>query len=150
MYEILYIVPAIYTEDELKNTTNKIEALLKEQGAEVLETQNIGKLKFAYPIEKQTIGFYILVTFNIEKDLLKKLNRALQLEKDVLRFMVTKKIVKDKNKEVKEVKIKEFKKEDITEKKKEKKKEPSRAEKEKIKLEDIEEKLDTLLEKEIV
>lgn len=148
MYELLYIIPAIYTEDELKNITNKIEALLKEEGAEILETQNVGKLKFAYPIKKQTIGFYILAVFNTEKDLLKKINRALQLEKDILRFIITERIVKDK--ESKEVKIKEFSEIEPGAKKREKKKEPSRAEKEKIKLEDIEEKLDTLLEKEIV
>ena len=145
MYELLYIVPAVYTEDELKNITNKIEALLKEQGADVLKSKNVGKLKFAYTIKKHNVGYYVLITLDAPKDALKNLNRALQLEKDILRFMLTKKI-----KEAKEVKIAEFKEEDIMAKKPEKRKEPKRVEKDKIKLEDIEKKLDTLLEKEII
>jgi len=145
MYELLYIVPAIYTEDELKGVTVGVETLLKEQGAEIVNSKNVGKLKLSYPIKKQTVGYYILLVLDMEKESLKTLNRVLQLEKNILRFMLTRKV-----EGAKEVKIAEFKQEDITAKKPERRKEVKRTQKDKIKLEDIEKKLDTLLEKEIV
>ncbi|MBU4421814.1 30S ribosomal protein S6 [Candidatus Parcubacteria bacterium] len=149
MYELLYIVPALYTEGELKNITDKIAGKLKEEGVDVKSSKEMGKLKFAYPMEKHTAGFYILVDFDAEGEALKKINRALQLEKDVLRFMITKKL-----KTVKAVEIKEFKATDIapSAKKERRDKTPIRQPKEKakMKLEDIDKKLDILLEKEII
>ncbi|MFC1612490.1 30S ribosomal protein S6 [Patescibacteria group bacterium] len=146
MYELLYIVPAIYTEDELKKIIEKIEALLKGEGVEILKSKNLGKLKFAYPIKKHSFGYYILLNLSAPKETLKKLDRVLQLESDILRFMLTRKI-----KETKEVKITEFQEIDPGAKTQPpRKKEPPRTGKEKIKLEDIEKKLDTLLEKEII
>lgn len=153
MYELLYIIPAIYTEDELEGITQKIAEVIKKQEVEIKETKNFGKLRFAYPIKKQQVGYYILVDLDAGANALKKLNRALQLEKDVLRFMLTVK-PKVSEKEKKEVEISEFKEIDPTKKptyKPRDKKDPRTvADKEKIKLEDIDKKLDTLLEKEIV
>ena len=149
MYELLYIVPAIYTEAELKNVTDKIAGKLKEEEADIKLNKEMGKLKFAYPIQKQTAGFYILVDFDASGEALKKINRALQLEKDILRFMITKKL-----KTVKPVEIHEFKASEIapSAKKERREKTPVRQPKEKakMKLEDIDKKLDTLLEKEII
>lgn len=145
MYELLYIVPAIYAEDELKNVTAKIEALLKDEGAEVVKSEVAGKLKFAYSIKRHSQGYYILINFNAEGDNLKKINRVLQLEKDVLRHMIT--VAKPSKAEVK---IKEYAEVDPSEKKFQPRFAPPAREKDKIKLEDIEKKLDVLLEKDIV
>jgi ribosomal protein S6 len=149
MYELLYIVPAIYAEDELKNVIAKIEALLKEEGAEVVKSEAAGKLKFAYPIKSHTVGYYILALFNAEGDSLKKINRALQLEKDVLRHMVTTASLSKA-----EVKIKEYAEVDPSERRFQQRPAPIARDKDrdrdKIKLEDIDKKLDVLLEKDIV
>ena len=147
MYELLYIVPAIYTESELTGVTNKVGELLKSEGAEIAETKNVGKLKFAYPIKKQTVGYYILVDFKAENEALKKINRALQIDNSILRFLVTKAY-----KSAKATKIVEFNKVDPTAKRPERRREAplKTIEKEKIKLEDLDKKLETLLEKDIV
>lgn len=144
MYELLYIIPAIYTEDELQKIIAKIEALIKNEGAEITKSAVAGKIKFAYPIKAHALGYYILANFNAEGENLKKINRALQLEKDVLRHMVT---LAPKAKA--EVKIKEYAEVDPSEKRTYVKQVAAR-EKDKIKLEDIDKKLDVLLEKDIV
>ena len=149
MYELLYIIPAIYAEDELKNVIAKIEALLKEEGAEITKSEMAGKLKFAYPIKSHTAGYYVLALFNAEGENLKKISRALQLEKDVLRHMLT---IATPSKT--EVKIKEYAEVDPSEKKFHPRQAPTAREKDrdkdKIKLEDIDKKLDVLLEKDII
>lgn len=145
MYELLYIVPAIYAEDELKNVIVKIEALLKEEGAEIVKSEVAGKLKFAYPIKKYAQGYYVLAYFNAPGELLKKLNRVLQLEKDILRFMLTVAAKPGAG-----GKIKEFTEIEPSERRFVPKQPPVARDKDKIKLEDIEKKLDILLEKDIV
>ncbi len=149
MYELLYIIPAIYAEDELKNVTTKVEALIKEEGAEITKSEVAGKLKFAYPIKSYNVGYYLLVLFNAEGENLKKINRALQLEKDVLRHMIT-----TASAAKKEVKIKEYAEIDPSERKFQTRTAPVMRDKErdkdKIKLEDIDKKLDVLLEKDII
>lgn len=147
MYELLYIVPAIYAEDELKNVMAKTEALLKEAGAEAVKSENAGKLKFAYSIKKHTAGFYILAHFNALGDALKNINRALKLEKDILRFMLTKQL-----KAKADVKLKEFTEIEPSERKFQPRQAPvvRDRDKDKIKLEDMDKKLDILLEKDIV
>lgn len=145
MYELLYIVPAIYAEDELKNVITKIEALLKDEGAEVVKSEVAGKLKFAYPIKRHAQGYYVLAYFNAMGDVLKKISRAIHLDKDVLRFMIT-----SAAKPRAEVKIKEFTEIEPSERRYVSKQPPAAREKDKIKLEDIEKKLDVLLEKDIV
>ncbi len=147
MYELLYIIPAIYAEDELQKVIGKIEALLKEEGAEITKSEIAGKLKFAYPIKSHANGYYVLAFFNAEGENLKKINRALQLEKDVLRHMIT------AASSVKTgVKIKEYVEVDPSERKMHFKQAPAvkDRDKDKIKLEDIDKKLDVLLEKDIV
>ncbi|MFA5133464.1 MAG: 30S ribosomal protein S6 [Patescibacteria group bacterium] len=147
MYELLYIVPAIYAEDELKKVTGKIDELLKAEGAEIIKSETAAKLKMAYTIKRHNVGYYILVNFNATPDLLKKINRALQLEHDVLRFLITKAEVA-----ATPVKMVEFSAVDPSEKRRVAPKvaQPREKEKDKIKLEDIDQKLDTLLDKDIV
>ncbi len=149
MYELLYIIPAIYAEDELKNVITKVEALIKEEGAEITKSEVAGKLKFAYPIKSHTVGYYVLALFNAEGDKLKQINRALQLEKDVLRHMIT-----TASASKKEVKIKEYAEVDPSERRFQTRPAPvardKDRDKDKIKLEDIEKKLDVLLEKDII
>jgi len=147
MYELLYIVPAIYAEDELKKVTDKIDENLKAEGAEITKSETAAKIKMAYPIKRHTVGYYILVNFNATSDLLKKINRALQLEHDVLRFMITK-----LEGVMPPVKIVEFAAVDPSEKRRTAPRaaQPREKEKEKVKLEDIDKQLDTLLDKDIV
>lgn len=149
MYELLYIVPAVYTEDELEKVALKIGELLKDGGAEITESKNLGKIKFAYPMKKQTVGYYVLTNFNAAAEALGKIDRILRLEKDVLRFLVTR-----AHKAARAAKIIEYSKIDPTARRDagrdERKREAPRAAKEKIKLEDIGKQLETLLEKDIV
>lgn len=150
MYELLYIIPAIYAEDELQKVIAKVEALIKNEGAEITKSAVAGKIKFAYPIKAHTLGYYISANFNADGENLKKINRVLQLEKDVLRHMVT--LAPYAKAEKAEVKIKEYAEVDPSEKRAHIKQAAAREvrEKDKIKLEDIEKKLDVLLEKDIV
>ena len=47
-----------------------------------------GKRHLAYPIEKQTSGYYVVAQFTARPDPLTELERVLKLEDDLLRYLV--------------------------------------------------------------
>jgi ribosomal protein S6 len=59
-YELLYLVPANYTEEELVPIKEKVKELIKKFKGEVTFEDTIGKKKLAYPVAKNTQGYYLL------------------------------------------------------------------------------------------
>ena len=88
-YELLYIVPAIMTDSEAEAAAAKVTEMVKATGANVLRTENLGKLKLAYPIKHQKHGFYLLVQFDAEPTVIAKLEYDLRLNENVLRHQLT-------------------------------------------------------------
>lgn len=143
-YELLYIVSANYAEDELGLVKDKVKELIVKAGGEIKAEDNLGKKKLAYPIKKATQGGYLLYEFDLEGGALKKLNNDLKLSNEVLRHLITKKsaaakslveitqekVEAEKSKKTEEIKGKEEK-------------------KEKIKLEDLDQKLDEILDSDV-
>lgn len=84
-YELLYIVGTQFTDQEIADIASKIDAMLTEAGANVLKTQNLGKIKLAYPIKKIRHGSYILTYFDAESSTVSDLNRRLSLREEMLR-----------------------------------------------------------------
>ena len=153
-YELLYIVSSNYTSSEVKPIVTKIASLIKEQKGEITKDTDLGKLKLAYPIKHQSHGYYQLYEFNLPKENLQKLNNALSLTNEILRFLIVKKKIKTE-KEIKEEKAlqeklakkKEKEIEKIKAEKEEAKEKPKKeAKKEKISLEDLDKKLDEILD----
>ena len=91
-YELLYIVPAKYTEEELKGLSEKVGTIVSQSGVNILETTILGKRKLAYPINHLKYGHYVLIDLEAEEDVIEKLNRTLRLTTELLRHII---IVKD-------------------------------------------------------
>lgn len=153
-YEMLYIISANYTADEVKPIIEKIVATIKEQNGEITKDEDMGKIKFAYPIKQQNHGYYRLFEFNLPKEKLQNLNKTLSLANEILRFLLVKKrvkteteIKKEKELQGKLAKKKEKEIEKIKAEKKEvKEKAPKEKGREKISLEDLDKKLDEILD----
>lgn len=84
-YELLYIVGTQYTDAEIQSIQSKVEDLLAQAGAKVIKTQNLGKIRLAYPIKKIRHGSYLLTYFDSEPTEVAGLNRRLGLMDEVLR-----------------------------------------------------------------
>lgn len=155
-YELLYIVPTSYSVDELKPITEKVAQLIKEQDGQLSKKDDLGKLKLAYPIKQQTHGYYQLIEFDLPRKNLKKLNASLSLTSKVLRFLIVKKkiktekeLAKEKELQAKLAKKKEQAIEEIKAAKEEPKEKPKQEKtKAKVSLEDLDKKLDEILDTE--
>ena len=93
-YEMLCIIPARYTEEELKGVEGKITELIKKYEGEITFTENLGNRKIAYPIKNIQNGFYLVIEFDIEQPKLKELDGILKLTPEVLRHQIITKKVK--------------------------------------------------------
>jgi len=89
-YELLYIVPTTYTDDEIGSIETKVSTILEKDGASIDSVTRLGKLKFAYPIKKQRHGHYVLVYFTAPATQLKKIEDHLRITEEVLRHMIVK------------------------------------------------------------
>lgn len=143
-YELLYILPGKYTEEEMDAISARINEVVKKHGGEITLTDNLGSKKLAYPIADAQIGNYLVVEFNGEVEKIKTLGNELKLTPEVLRFCITFKKLKTQE----EVEAEKNRKEKMAQKQKaeETKAEPAP----KVSLEELDKKLGEILEGDII
>ncbi len=88
-YETVFILTPVLSDIQMKDTVDKFVNLLKEEGADIVNVENWGLKKLAYPIQKKSTGFYVLVEFKALPTLLKKLEIEYRRDEKVLRFLTT-------------------------------------------------------------
>jgi small subunit ribosomal protein S6 len=89
-YETVFIMTPVLSDDQMKETVKKFQSFLKEKGAEIVFENNWGLKKLAYPIQKKSTGFYYLIDFKAEGDLIAELEVAYKRDERLLRFLTVK------------------------------------------------------------
>ncbi len=87
-YELLYIVPTQYTDEEVLGVQKNIGAFIVKHGGNVVSEKNLGKIRLAYPIKKVSHGTYMLSYFDCDPATVKDLDRELTLHDEVLRHTI--------------------------------------------------------------
>ncbi len=149
-YELLYLVSNKYTEDELKPIIKNVDKAISEKGGKISSTEEWGKKRLAYPIKQFSHGYYVLVKFASEGEKVSEISRALRMMREVFRHQIVVIKIKseeevEKEKEIsKKIAAKQAKveKEKVSTEKEEKKEKS----KEKVDLEDLDKKLDNILD----
>ncbi|MEA1878013.1 MAG: 30S ribosomal protein S6 [Bacteroidota bacterium] len=89
-YETVFIVTPVLSEDQMKEAVKKFSAYLKENGAEIVHEDNWGLRKLAYPIQKKSTGFYHLIEFKCEGDLIQRMETEFRRDERIIRFLTMK------------------------------------------------------------
>ena len=89
-YETVFILTPVLSDVQMKEAVEKFKALLVSEGAEIVNEENWGLRKLAYPIEKKSTGFYQLIEFNATPDVVAKLELQYRRDERVIRFMTFK------------------------------------------------------------
>ena len=90
-YELTYIIDAALEETARKELIEKISGLIVANGGEVEKVDETwGKRRLAYAINYKTEGWYVLVTMKAPAELPRELERNLQINEDVIRYLVVK------------------------------------------------------------
>ena len=87
-YELLYIISASFTDEEMGAVEGRVKALLEKNGATVNTTTRLGKFRLAYPIKHVRHGHYVLVRFLTATPAVAKIDEALRISPDVLRHLI--------------------------------------------------------------
>ena len=89
-YELMFIIdPAL--EDEAKEATiEAVKGIIATEG-EVGEADVWGMRKLAYPIQKKSEGYYVVIEFQAPPTLPKELDRRLKISDHIMRHMIVNK-----------------------------------------------------------
>ena len=94
-YEMIYIIDADLEEAARKELIEKVSALITNNGGEIEKVDETwGKRRLAYAIDYKTEGWYVLVNFKASVELPRELERNLQINENVLRYLVIKLVEK--------------------------------------------------------
>ncbi|MDE5555737.1 MAG: 30S ribosomal protein S6 [Muribaculaceae bacterium] len=86
-YETVFILTPVLSDAQMKEAVEKFSKVLTDNGATIVNTEEWGLRKLAYPIQKKSTGFYCLVEFDGEPTIVKKLETAYRRDERVIRFL---------------------------------------------------------------
>ncbi|MBQ0084620.1 MAG: 30S ribosomal protein S6 [Prevotella sp.] len=89
-YETVFILTPVLSDAQMKETVAKFKKVLTDSEAKILNEEAWGLKKMAYAIDKKTTGFYNLLEFTAEPDVVNKLEIAFRRDEKVLRFITVK------------------------------------------------------------
>ena len=89
LYETVIVTTAKLGEEGNTALVERFKALIAEHGT-VQSVDDWGKRRFAYPIQKQTEGYYTLINFESTPDFTAELDRRYQITDGILRTIIVK------------------------------------------------------------
>lgn len=90
-YEVLYIIRCDVDDDKKAQVVEKFENLVATLGGTVDALDKWGMRRFAYEINKQTEGYYVLMNITCSKEAQSELDRFMRNDENVIRQMILKK-----------------------------------------------------------
>ncbi len=90
--ENTYEVAVLYHPDleiDLEKATNKIEKIFADNKAKIIKTDNWGKRKLAYPINKEDFAVYVFYNVEMPAGNVAKLEQTLNITDEVIRFLIS-------------------------------------------------------------
>jgi small subunit ribosomal protein S6 len=88
-YETVFILNPVLSEEQAKDTVDKFVKVLKKAKAEIINTEQWGLKKMAYPINKKSTGFYNLIEFTADSGVINTLETEYRRDESIMRFLTT-------------------------------------------------------------
>lgn len=89
LYETVIVTSAKLGEEGSAALVERFKALIAEHGT-VQSVDDWGKRRFAYPIQKQTEGYYTLINFESDPNFTAELDRRYQITDGIMRTIIVK------------------------------------------------------------
>ena len=89
-YETMYILRPDIAEEEVNQHIEKYNKLLEGMGGKILDSQMRGKRRLAYTIKKNREGIYVQLSHQGDGQHIAKIEKAMRLSEDVIRYMTIK------------------------------------------------------------
>ena len=87
-YETVFILTPVLSDDQAKEAAKKFKKTITDLGGKIVNEENWGLKKLAYPIQKKTTGFYHLLEFAGEgQEIVNNLELTFKRDERILRFL---------------------------------------------------------------
>ena len=86
-YETVFILTPVLSDVQMKEAVEKFRAILTDEGAKIVNEENWGLRKLAYPIQKKSTGFYAFLEFEADPAVIAKLELNYRRDERVIRFL---------------------------------------------------------------
>ena len=90
-YEAVFILTPVLSDAQMKEAVEKFKGFLLDEKAEIVNDENWGLRKLAYPIEKKTTGFYRLIEFKARPETIAVLETQFRRDERVIRYLTFRK-----------------------------------------------------------
>jgi small subunit ribosomal protein S6 len=86
-YEMLLVAPSNVTDDILDASFEKLTSAIEASGGALFVKDPWGRIRMAYPIQKQRVAKYFLLDFAATASTPLELERLVRLDKNFIRFL---------------------------------------------------------------
>jgi small subunit ribosomal protein S6 len=90
-YETIFITPVDIPEEELHALIERYSAIITGRKGILVKVEKWGKRKLAYEIKKHLRGYYILLDFAGQTDVVNEMERNFKIDDKILKYMTIKK-----------------------------------------------------------
>ena len=87
-YELVMVLSPELGDEEVAATAERVTGFVTERGGSVVDQENWGLRRLAYPIRNFQEGNYILARFTLDSQDVRELDRTLTASQDLLRHLV--------------------------------------------------------------
>jgi len=89
-YETVFITNPVLSAPQMKEAVDKFKSIITGGKGEVVHEEDWGLRKLAYPIQKKSTGFYYLLEYKVEGELINKIETEFRRDERVMRFLSVK------------------------------------------------------------
>jgi small subunit ribosomal protein S6 len=89
-YELVVILSPEIGDDTVGESLGRLEQAITSRGGEVVDTNNWGRRRLAYPIRRHLEGNYIVSQIKLDPGQVPNLESSLRISEDVIRHLIIK------------------------------------------------------------
>jgi len=89
-YETIYILNPNLSDEDYHEIINKFNKLIENHKGVIIKTQEWGKQRLAYAINKFNNGFYVLISFCANPGVTAELEKSFKIEDNILKYQTIK------------------------------------------------------------
>ena len=86
-YEFTYIINAVLGDEQIKDAIKRVNKYITDRDGEILDVEEWGNRRLAYPINKKRNGYYVNMYFTAPSDIIVRMERALEIDDNILRYL---------------------------------------------------------------
>ena len=86
-YELTYVISGVVKQNQIDDIVRSITQYVEGNGGEIIDVDEWGNQRLAYEIDKKRSGYYVNMYFRAPGDLIPKVERQMQINDDILRYL---------------------------------------------------------------